>query len=252
MGFVSDLFGMVNVQRIKNGGTARISVCQITSLIVNMSEAKQNLPSHNFADVYDLFQRLRKVKKKKRMDIYGYYDLSAKIILLYNRLAPYILYSGNSPEDAAALLESIEAEYGDLRIADIEAEVFGVKSSRPRIWLTVLVVLSVLLLCTSLFFCYKYLEAKDKCTNLQKSLSDSNETISHLSDQYMDLAQEVSFFESSVVLTTAHGSKYHMYSCRHIDLTTAKVLTFEQAKAAGYSACATCKPSSKGRLIKIP
>lgn len=245
MSFVSDLFGMVNVQRIKNGGTARLSVCQITSLIVNMSEARQRLPDHNFNDVYALFKRLRKVKKKRRMDIYGYYDLSSKIILLYNNLAPFTLYSGNSPEDAAVLMKAIEEEYADLSLSDIEAEVFGAPTRARKKWMVIFLILSILFFGSSTFFYSKYIDAKSECASLQKSLSDSQEAVNTLSDQYMDLVQEVSFFEGSSVLVSPRGSKYHRYGCSHINMSTAQVLTFEQAKNKGYTACLTCKPVQK-------
>lgn len=248
MGLISDLFGMVNVQRIKNGGTARLSICQITGLIVNMSEAKQFLPDNNFNGVYGLFKRLRKVKKKKRMDIHGYYDIASKIILLFNSRAPFILYSGNSPEDATELIESIEEKYEGLSLVDIETEIFNRKASRPRKLSIAFLVLSIVFLGSSVFFCYKYIETRNECAALQQSLLVSKEAISTLSAQYMEsidenaaLMDEVSFWNENLVLITESGSKYHKYGCSYAKNCT-KILSIEKAEARGYSACTYCAP----------
>ena len=105
MGFISDLKAIADVQRIKNGGTARLSVSQITCLIVNMSDARMILTTDQFNEVYSLFKRLRKVKKKKRMDIVGYYDVASKVVARFNMIAPFSMYSGDDPRNAELLLE---------------------------------------------------------------------------------------------------------------------------------------------------
>lgn len=248
MGFISDLFGVVNVQRIKNGGTARLSVCQITSLIVNMSDAKQFLPEDDFNSVYELFKRLRRVKKKRRMDIHGYYDTASKIVLLFNSLAPFIMYSGNAPEDAAKLLEFIEEKYGDLNLEDIEAEIFNRKVPRSRKLSIVFLALSIVLLCSSAFLCCKCIEIQNEYVVLQQSFLKSNEAIDVLSSQYMEvsgenltLKSEVDFWSGNFVLITQSGSKYHRYGCSYAKNSNA-IVSFSQAESRGYTACSHCNP----------
>lgn len=270
MGVLSDLSGMVNVQRIKNGGTARLSVCQITSLVVNMSDAKQFLPENDFHNVYELFKRLRKIKKKRRMNIYKYYDVASKIILLFNARAPFILYSGNTPEDAEKLLASVEEKYADLSLTDIENEIFARKPRRKNRLSFAFWILTAVLLCSTVFLCYQYFDAKNECEVLQQSLTESENSYRFLDKQYtavkkkkdalleenetlekendsliqflVELDPEVMFWRNYAVIVTSTGDKYHTYGCSHINEQMFWIYNIDAAKSKGYFPCLDCDP----------
>lgn len=256
MGMLSDLQAMVGVQRIKNGGKTRLSVSQITALIVNMSDARQFLPESQFNDVYALFKRLRKVKKKKRMDISGYYEISSKIIMRFNMLAPFILYSGNSPEEAQKLVESIEEQYGHLDALDIEKEIFGVPGAKSGKLNVALLVLTFVFLGTSIFSFVNWSLLRKEYEDVSESYALNREVASNLrervavvTEEKTELEEEVSFWEGSVVLVTSAGEKYHKYGCQHISEKECTIYTFEQAQQKGYEPCLDCNPKRKGSLI---
>ena len=64
MGLFSDILAISNVQKIKNGKTSKLSISQITGLITNMADAKNNLNREDFQKVYKLFLELRKCTTK--------------------------------------------------------------------------------------------------------------------------------------------------------------------------------------------
>lgn len=109
----SDYKAMMDVQRIKTfGGTARLSISQITCLIVNLPDAQDNLPPEQFQKVLQLFYRLRADKKRVRMDMDGYLATAMGIVKQFNSIAPYEKYSGEeneeTPMELLAYMESAE------------------------------------------------------------------------------------------------------------------------------------------------
>lgn len=108
MGVLSDIKAMADVQRIKNGGTANLSISQIVCLIVNLQDAKKNLPKQQFEAVYFTFKQFRKQKEKMELTIEGYYRVASGIILLFNQIAPYEKYSGMNQIETRLLLKEIQ------------------------------------------------------------------------------------------------------------------------------------------------
>lgn len=86
MAFFSDLKAAADVQRIKHGGTAKLSLSQITCLIVNMADARKNLPERQFNEVYKLYRKIRKATTKIQMDMHTYTQTAAKIIIFLKKL----------------------------------------------------------------------------------------------------------------------------------------------------------------------
>lgn len=250
MGVLSDLKAMADVQRIKNGGKARLSVSQITCLIVNMSDAKQFLPKDQFDKVFELFRRLRKVKKKKKVDISGYYEIAGKIVLRFNMIAPFIFYSGDSPENAELLVESLTEQYGDLDALDIETEIFGApryRSKKSVVVLSILLAAFVALSAVSSVSLYNERQQAEKYQTEISVLKKRRDSAAAARDEYMAEVEELEkveqFWGARFVLVSPTGEKYHCYGCSSINASNCSVVTFEQAWSDGYEACSKCSPN---------
>lgn len=107
MGLFSDIKAIKEVQRIKNGGTAKLSISQITGLITNMSDAQKNLSSQQFEKVYALFKELRKCNSKMDMNIEDYYKTAVIIIKKFDVIAPYEKYSGGNELEFSFLMDEV-------------------------------------------------------------------------------------------------------------------------------------------------
>ena len=81
MGIISDAKAIKNVQKIKRGGLAKLSISQITNLIINLMDAKKNLSKNEYVEVEELFHKLRKNNKKIEMDIEKYVSTVVDIIM---------------------------------------------------------------------------------------------------------------------------------------------------------------------------
>lgn len=113
MGILSDFKGLINVQKIKSGGTAKLSIAQITGLIVNMPDAQRKLSKEEFDGVYTLYKELRKCKTKMQMDMAGYTETAVKIIKMFDEYAPYEKYSGGNELEFSFLMDDIRSEDKD-------------------------------------------------------------------------------------------------------------------------------------------
>ncbi len=107
MGLLSDIKAMKNVQRIKSGGKAKLSIAQITNMIVNMPDAQKNLSDIQFKAVYALYKELRECDTKMEMDINGYYATCIDIIKQFDVFAPYEKYSGGNELETSFLMSQI-------------------------------------------------------------------------------------------------------------------------------------------------
>lgn len=107
MGLFSDIKAIKEVQRIKNGGTAKLSISQITGLITNMSDAQKHLSPQQFEKVYSLFKEFRKCNSKIDMDIDTYYKIAVSIIKKFDMFAPYEKYSGGNELEFSFLMDEI-------------------------------------------------------------------------------------------------------------------------------------------------
>lgn len=107
MGLLRDVRAMNDVQKIKKGGTAKLSISQITCLITNMPDAHKNLSSEEFNKVYELYKQMRKCNTKLLLDVNGYLDTAEKIIREFDKIAPYEKYSGGNEIEFSFLMEDI-------------------------------------------------------------------------------------------------------------------------------------------------
>ena len=107
MGLINDIIAMKNVQKIKKGGKAYLSISQITGLIVNMTDAKNVLDDETFNKVYKLFQELRKCNTKLELDFKGYCNTAIDIIKRFDSITPYEKISGGNEIEMSFLMNDV-------------------------------------------------------------------------------------------------------------------------------------------------
>lgn len=112
MGFIADVKAMKDIARIKSGGTAKLSISQITCLITNIPDAQKNLSRSEFESVYALYKELRKCNTKMEMDKYGYIDTAVTIIKKFDEIAPYVKYSGGNELEFSFMMDDIRKGSG--------------------------------------------------------------------------------------------------------------------------------------------
>lgn len=260
MGMFSDAKAAIDVQRIKTGGTAKLSISQITCLIVNMSDAKKNLPEDQFEAVYSLYRQLRKCKSKIQMDIDEYYRVSGQIVLMFNHISPYEEYSGGNPIETAFLLSAVESLCEDDKdtaakiIDQIENNSNPTKKNIKSVFPIVAIVLSALL-CVSLSLklqnqmqenerlASELSSAEKKAQGFRQSVEQRDSRISELTEEKMEMFRELVFWESTAVIVTKSGEKYHTYGCPTIlNSDSFWIYNREAAISRGYEPCSVCDP----------
>lgn len=107
MGIIANIKAMKDVQRIKNGGTANLSIAQISNLIINLPDAHRNLSQIDFIKVYSLYKELQKCNTRMNMDIVGYYKTAIQIIKRFDAIAPYEKYSGGNELEFSFMMEEL-------------------------------------------------------------------------------------------------------------------------------------------------
>lgn len=107
MGLFSDILAISNVQKIKNGKTAKLSMSQITGLITNMTDARNNLNIEDFQKVYKLFLELRKFTTKLELNYENYIEVAIDIIKKFDKIAPYEKYSGGNELEFSFFMKDI-------------------------------------------------------------------------------------------------------------------------------------------------
>lgn len=110
MGILSDIKAMTDVQRIKSGGTAMLSISQIVSLIINLPDAKKKLSPFEFERVYSLYKEMRKCKTKLPTDFEAYISTAIKIIKEFDKIAPYEKYSGGNELEFSFMMADIRGK----------------------------------------------------------------------------------------------------------------------------------------------
>lgn len=107
MGIFGDIIAISNVQKIKNGKTAKLSMSQITGLITNMTDARNNLNREDFQKVYKLFLELRKCTTKLELNYENYIEVAIDIIKKFDKIAPYEKYSGGNELEFSFFMKDI-------------------------------------------------------------------------------------------------------------------------------------------------
>ena len=135
MGYVSGIKAISNVQKIMRGGKAKLSIGQITTLIVNLPDAQRNLSSEQFESVYSMYLAFTKCKTKMLIGLSEYYETACQIISVFNKLAPYELYSGGNKIETKFLLQEVgkmEAENPDFASGVLKLAVESTLENREK------------------------------------------------------------------------------------------------------------------------
>ncbi len=88
------MFGLTEVQRIKNGGQAKLSKRQIVFLIISLNAAKANLSPKQYYQLECLFGMYRRDKQKVVMDCAKYLAVCDEMIADFEEIAPFELING--------------------------------------------------------------------------------------------------------------------------------------------------------------
>lgn len=116
MGIISDIKAVIDVQRIKGGGTAMLSISQIVNLLINLPDATKNLSPREYEQVHALYKEMRKCKTKLPTDIEAYISTAIKIIKEFDKIAPYEKYSGGNEIEFSFMMTDIRGEnYEEIR-----------------------------------------------------------------------------------------------------------------------------------------
>lgn len=107
MGLLADIKAMRDVQRIKCGGKASISISSISNMIINLPDANRNLSKDDYDKVIDIYSKMRKCTTKIDMDIKGYYKITIDILCEFDKVVPCEPYLGLEPFEASLLMNEI-------------------------------------------------------------------------------------------------------------------------------------------------
>jgi hypothetical protein len=110
MGLISGIQAITAVQKIKQGGTAKLSIAQIAELIINLPDAQKNTTKDQFDKIYDLYREHQKCKTKLPHNYETYVATAIKIIKLFDAIAPYEKYSGGNELEFSYFMNEIRGE----------------------------------------------------------------------------------------------------------------------------------------------
>lgn len=108
MGLFDDIKALSSVQKIKNGSAGEyLSIRQVVNMIINLQDAKKNLPDAQYKEVYALFTEFRKCKTKIPMNAQTYLYTCVKLIREFDKIAPYEKYSGGNEIETGFMMDAI-------------------------------------------------------------------------------------------------------------------------------------------------
>ena len=123
MGLISDIQAILSIQRIKSGGIAKLSTAQIVNLIINLPDAHANLSAEECSHIHDLYKEMRKCTTKIPMDMNFYCDTAIKIILEFDKIAPYEKYSGGNENEFSFMMADIYGKNHE-RIRELKRKIY--------------------------------------------------------------------------------------------------------------------------------
>lgn len=137
MGVIADVRALKCISVIKSGRTSKLSLSQITGLITNMSDAKKNLSLEDFNIIYDLFKEMRTCNTKIEMDMAGYLETSRKIIMKFDKIAPYEKYSGGNEIEISFMMDDIRNM--ETPIDDIQSIMENLQNEEEKEYIRIMV-----------------------------------------------------------------------------------------------------------------
>ena len=110
MGLFSNFIGMINIQKIRNGGTAKLSLSQLSFLLINLQDAKRNLSSEKFNQIFRLFIKMKSYTTKYEMDYDEYLEAAIAVIKKFDAIAPYEKYCGGLEIECSFFMDELRKE----------------------------------------------------------------------------------------------------------------------------------------------
>ena len=104
---LDDVHAAKDVQKLKDGKETELSVSQITTLIINLMEAKAYLNDEEFSEVEALYNSFRKDTEKIKMNQNKYMETCFSIINSFDEIAPYEKYSGGNSYEFTLFMREI-------------------------------------------------------------------------------------------------------------------------------------------------
>lgn len=151
MGLISGISAVSGVQKMKQGGTAKLSMAQITDMIINLPDATKNLSKEDFEKVYALYKEFKKCRTKMVLDMNAYLECATQIIKRFDRIAPYEKYSGGIELETQLMMEDIRAEDNtenkfdpEIAIQRTQEEIQKKKERSNQVWSYVKIAAAVL------------------------------------------------------------------------------------------------------------
>ena len=110
MGLISGIQAITAVQKIKQGGTAKLSIAQIAELIINLPDAQKIRQKINLIRFMTFITSTKKCKTKLPHNYETYVATAIKIIKLFDAIAPYEKYSGGNELEFSYFMNEIRGE----------------------------------------------------------------------------------------------------------------------------------------------
>ena len=110
MGLISGIQAVSAIQKIKRGQEAKLSIAQITELIINLQDARHNTTDEEFSRIYTLYCQHQKCKTKSIYNYESYVYTAINIIKRFDIIAPYEKYSGGNELEFSYFMEEIRKE----------------------------------------------------------------------------------------------------------------------------------------------
>ena len=122
MGLFGAVGAMRAVERLKSGRSQSemMSIADIAMITVNMSDAQRNLPRNEYLAVQTLFNELQRKKEKKKYTLDEYMDQWTVLTFLFDSVAPFELYCGNTEIAVAMKKMKQDPSYCEMRDAVLE------------------------------------------------------------------------------------------------------------------------------------
>lgn len=110
MGFFDDLKAISEVKKIKAGGVGNLSISQVTNLIISLQDAQKNLNKDQYNEIHRIFNKMRECKTKYPMNAEAYVSCCKKIILTFDKVAPYEKYCGGNEIEFSFMMQDIRKD----------------------------------------------------------------------------------------------------------------------------------------------
>ena len=96
MGIFHSLKVLGKVARIQKGGTEFLSVADVASVTLNMSQAQRNLPADQFRKLAALYKGFAMSTETSRMDRDRFDEITVEIYRTFDEIAPLEAYTDTS------------------------------------------------------------------------------------------------------------------------------------------------------------